>query len=41
MSLAFGPGVTVEMALLRRTGWKGRAANEQREKVDRLGPRTA
>jgi type III polyketide synthase len=24
VAVAFGPGVTVEMALFRRTGWKGR-----------------
>ncbi len=25
VAVAFGPGVTVEMSLFRRTGWKGRA----------------
>ncbi len=26
VAVSFGPGVTVEMVLLRRTGWKGRVA---------------
>lgn len=33
IAVAFGPGVSVEMALLRRTGWKGRQAEEQDGKV--------
>jgi hypothetical protein len=28
IAVAFGPGVTVEMCLLRRTGWKGTAAED-------------
>ncbi|KAJ9125582.1 hypothetical protein QFC22_000544 [Naganishia vaughanmartiniae] len=33
IAVAFGPGVTVEMCLLRRTGWKGRAEEEDRSDI--------
>lgn len=34
IAVAFGPGVTVEMCLLRRTGWKGRAEEEDRPDIE-------
>jgi hypothetical protein len=34
IAVAFGPGVTVEMCLLRRTGWKGRAEEEDRSDIE-------
>ena len=34
VAVAFGPGVTVEMVLMRRTGWKGRMVEEGRVDTD-------
>lgn len=37
IAVAFGPGVTVEMCLLRRTGWKGAAVEDTARAADTFG----
>lgn len=34
VGVAFGPGVTVEMCLVRRTGWRGREVEEKGLEVE-------